>query len=338
MSDQVLGSAVWADPMKAAADYLGNGAIEVNMYETEIADIVRRESIALQRMRKVLATGHPHRYFEQTAIAVAGFTDPRNIAPTATGPTRVERYCPIKALTSQTNFGLFDVEVTRQQGQFAGVVAQDIEDITASVVVAEAGAIWTGTDTSLTTPTTIQFVGLANQITQTSSIANGASIVDGFKAKVAGMMANVNYRVRPTAIYLNPVASDFIDREMKASNIQLQTVVVAGVSVQSIETVAGRLPLIPDPYVPYLTAAQYGFAAPAAGSANYLAFILTEPWIEMPVVNGGGAGATLEPRVFQLGLLAGLQEQHVAVHFVAILAKGPTYAHAMVAVNRPIPQ
>ena len=58
----------------------------------------------------------------------------------------------------------------------------------------------------------------------------------------------------------------------------------------------------------------------------------------MPVVNGGGAGATLEPRVFQLGLLAGLQEQHVAVHFAAILAKGPTYAHAMVAVNRPIPQ
>ena len=331
-------TALWADPIKASADYLGNGAIEVNKYESEIADIVRRESIALGRIDKKLATGHPHRYFEQTAIAVAGFTDPRNISPSPSGPTRVERYAPIKALTAQTNFGLFDVEVTKQQGDFANVVATDIEDITSSIVVAEASAIWIGTDTNVTTPTSIQFPGLANQITQVSQIALGSSIVDGLKAKVAKMFANQTYKVRPTAIYVNPVLGDLIDREMKASNLQLQTVVVAGVSVQSIETVAGRLPLIPDPYVPYTSDNSYGFTAPGSGNANYLAFILTEKWVEMPVINGGGAGSTLEPRLFTLGLLAGLQEQHVAVHFATIIAKGASYAHAMVAVTGPLPQ
>jgi hypothetical protein len=34
--------------ISAAADFLGNGAIEVNRYESEIVDMVRRHSIFLQ--------------------------------------------------------------------------------------------------------------------------------------------------------------------------------------------------------------------------------------------------------------------------------------------------
>jgi hypothetical protein len=73
----------------------------------------------------------------------------------------------IKAITAQTNFGLFDVDVTRMQGQFAYLEAKDIEDITSGIIVTEASAVWNGTDTSLTTPTTIQYVGLLTQITNT---------------------------------------------------------------------------------------------------------------------------------------------------------------------------
>ena len=329
--------AQWADPIKAAADYLGNGAIEVNMYETEIADMVRRDSIALTRFHKVPATGHPHRYFEQTAIATGGFTDPRNIAPTATGPTRVERPAMIKAITSQTNFGLFDTEVTRQQGQFARVEATDVEDVTTAIVRTAGPALWAGTDTSLTTPTTIQFVGLINQITNKAQVGLGASIVDALKGKVASIMANPTYKVRPTAIYLNPVLSDFIDREAKAQSIKLDNVDVAGVTVQGIRTQAGVLPLIPDPDIGYATDNSYGFTAPASQSANYFAFILTEPWIEVPVVNGGGENASLLPRLFQLGLVGDLAAKYVGVYFAAVIAKGASYAHAMVAVTRPLP-
>ena len=75
----------------AAADYLGNGAIEINKYETEIYDIIRPESVFLERVDRKPANGHPHHYFEQTAIATAAFTDPRNIVPSPTGASRVER-------------------------------------------------------------------------------------------------------------------------------------------------------------------------------------------------------------------------------------------------------
>ncbi len=68
----------------ASADYLGPGAIEVDRYQTEIFDIVRRRGVFGQRIKQVPATGHPSRFFEETAIpaptAAQAFVDPRNIA------------------------------------------------------------------------------------------------------------------------------------------------------------------------------------------------------------------------------------------------------------------
>ena len=52
----------------SAADYIGPGAVEVPFYQTEITDLVRRRGLFGQRIKQVPATGHPSRYFEQTAI------------------------------------------------------------------------------------------------------------------------------------------------------------------------------------------------------------------------------------------------------------------------------
>src|SRR5215468_4334066 len=93
--------------LMAAADFLGPGAVEVDRYQTEIFDIVRRRGAFGQRIRQVPATGHPSRFFEQTAIssptATQGFVDPRNIQAVILSPTRVERSVPLKALVSQIN-------------------------------------------------------------------------------------------------------------------------------------------------------------------------------------------------------------------------------------------
>ena len=322
----------------AAADFLGNGAIEINKYESEIYDIIRRTSIFLQRVDRRPATGHPHRYFEQTAVATAAFTDPRNIAPTPTGPTRIERAAMIKALTNQTNLSLFDVDVTRQQGQFAFVEAKDIEDIISSIVVLSANAVWTGTDTSLTTPTTTQYVSALTQITTTGSVAQGASIIDGIKAQVAQMAANTTYVIKPTAIYIDPILGDYIDREAKAAQITFDKVeVTAGVWVRTIQTQVGPIPLIADPFLSAaITTAgntAYGFSAVPAGQKGYYAVIVTEKDIEMPVIHGGDGN--LQPRLFQLGLLAGLQGQYVGIVFDALIVKGFGYAHRLVQVIRP---
>src|SRR5919199_1212516 len=94
--------------LSAAADFMGPGAIEVNRYQTEITDIVRRRGVFGQRIKQVPATGHPSRYFEETEIpalaAASAFVDPRHINPVVATPTRVERSVPLKALVSQINY------------------------------------------------------------------------------------------------------------------------------------------------------------------------------------------------------------------------------------------
>jgi hypothetical protein len=322
--------------LTAAADFLGTGAIEVPVFEKEIMDVVRRNSVALQRIKQTKATGHPHRYFEQTAIATGAAVDPRSLSATATGPTRVERPVFIKAATAQSNLSLFDKDVTEQQGQFASVVAKDVEDIISGIEVLRAGMLWAGTDTSLVAPTTLQWCGGLTQITQQFTCSSSSSIIDALKTAVATMVANAQFVVKPTAIYLNPLLGDYIDQEAKASRITLDSVeVVAGVTVAAISTQVGKLPIVGDPYMPTCPAstAQYGFSATPSGLKGYYAVILMESEVEIPVI--AGKDYTPNPRLFQLGLTGNLAGQFVGVKFDAVVFKGATYAHATVQVIRP---
>src|SRR5205085_12226184 len=198
--------------LHAAADFLGPGAIEVNRYQTEITDIVRRRGAFGQRIKQVPATGHPSRFFEQTAIvspsAATAFVDPRNIVATVGSPTRVERSVPLKALVSQINYNLFDLEVGAQQSQFAFLQAKDLADAVEGLLRTHDVALWNGSDTSLSAPTTTQYFGAIGQIQaggNKATIASSASIVDGLKTIVAQMVASSSYEVRPTAIYASPV-------------------------------------------------------------------------------------------------------------------------------------
>lgn len=318
--------------LSAAADYLGTGAIETPMFETEIMDVVRRSSLMLQRIRSKPATGHPHRYFEQLAIGTAAAADPRNLTATPSGPQRVERPAFIKAVTAQTNVSLFDKEVTEQQGQFAAITAQDIEDTVSAIEIKRGQMLWTGTDTSLTSPTTLEWVGALSQITNQATISSSTPIIDGLKTQIANMKANVNFVIRPTAIVANPVLLDLIDQEAKAAHIDLKTMnVTAGVTVKYLSTQAGDLPLIPDEFMPTDTAAKYGFSI-AAGFKNYYVAILSEAELEIAVISGRSFNPN--PRLFQLGLLGNLAGQHVGVKFDTLICKGASYAHTLVAVQR----
>src|SRR5271157_4472756 len=190
----------------ASADYLGPGAIEIDRYQTEIFDIVRRRGAFGQRIKQVPATGHPSRFFEETAIAsptaAQAFMDPRNIAPTTQAPTRVELSVPLKALVSQINYNLFDLEVTAQQSQFAYLQAKDLADAVDGLMRTHDVALWNGSDTSLSAPTTPQYFGVIGQIEaggNVTSVAVGASIVDGIKSTIAQMVSSAAYAVRPTA-------------------------------------------------------------------------------------------------------------------------------------------
>ena len=314
----------------ASADYLGPGAIEIDRYQTEIFDIVRRRGVFGQRIKQVPATGHPSRFFEETAInsptAAQAFVDPRNISPTLGAPTRIELAVPLKALVSQLNYNLFDLEVTAQQSQFAYLQAKDLADSVDGLLRTHDVALWNGSDTSLSSPTTLQYFGVIGQIVaggNTTTIGTSSSIVDGIKSTIAGMVANSSFAVRPTAIYSNPVLLDLIDREMKADfNVVLTTVdITGGFRVKALSTQAGDLPLIPDWTIPYT-------GVPGSGSAVLPAYIVTEDLIEYHWLSDPN------PRVFKLGLPNALTQQMVVVKFGAPVVKGANFAHYQVNVER----
>jgi len=316
--------------LNAAADFMGPGAVEVNRYQSEITDIVRRRGVFGQRIKQLPATGHPSRYFEQTAIAsptaANAFVDPRSIVATVSSPTRVERSVPLKALVSQINYNLFDLEVGAQQSQFAFLQAKDLADAVDGLMRTHDVALWNGNDTSLSSPTTLQYYGAAGQITASGNVAaigNSESIVDGLKATIAQMVANSNYEVRPSAIYANPVLLDLIDREMKSQfNVVLSTTEIAGgVRVKTLSTQAGEIPLIPEWSLSYT-------GTPGSGTAVLPAYIVSEDLIEYHWLTDAN------PRVFQLGVTGSLASQMVVVKFGALVVKGASYAHYKVNVTR----
>ena len=316
--------------LQSAADFMGPGAIEIDRYLSEITDICRRRGVFGQRIKQVPASGHPSRFFEETAIAsptaANAFVDPRNIVPTLVSPTRVERSVPLKALVSQISYNLFDTEVGAQQSQFAYLQAKDLADAVEGLMRTHDVSLWNGTDTSLSTPTTPQYYGAATQINDGGNVATihtTDSIVDGLKSTVAAMIANSNYEVRPTAIYANPVLLDLIDREMKQDfNVVLSsTEVSAGLKVKALSTQAGELPLIPEWSLGYT-------GTPGTGNAVLPCYIVSEDMVEYHWLTSP------TPRVFQLGTPSSLTSQMVVVKFGGVVVKGAGYAHYKVIVNR----
>jgi len=313
----------------AAADYIGPGAVEVPLYQTEIFDICRRSSPFGQRIKQVPATGHPSRFFQQSAIpnpGTSGFVNPRSIAPPTVNPTRVELSVPLKAIVAQINYNLFDIELGNQQQQFAYLQAKDLVDTVSGVMVTHDVALWNGNDTSLSSPTTTQYMGVAAQIAaggNTVTVSTSMKIVDTIKTAVAQMVASSGFHVRPTAIYGNPVLLDLIDQEMKSEyNVVLNTdQITAGFRVKMLSTQAGDLPLIPDWSLSYT-------GTPGSGTAVLPAYIVTEDLIEYHWLGDPS------PRVFQLGLPNSLSHQYVVVKFGAPVVKGASFAHYQVLVDR----
>lgn len=314
----------------AAVDYTAPGAMFVAELQPEVLDIFRRDATPLaQRINTTPATGHPTRYVEQTAMGNnAQFTDPRTLTYTNNAPQRQERSAMLKALSAAIDFGLFDIQVTDQQQKFAQLQAKDFNDMTGGLVRFHSKKLWSGTDTSLTTPTTIEYVGLKNQIANTATIASGASIVDGLRRKIAEMVANEDYDVASTisAIYINPILLDELEKEVKnAANtfknvLADETEVIPGLSVRRIITAAGILPLIPDPYLA-------ATANPTAGT-DYPMVVLSERLVEYHYVK------QYQPQVFRLGLVGDLATKWRAVMFGAPIVKAPSIAHCWITVTR----
>ena len=310
--------------LSAAADFHGPGAVEINRYQTEITDIVRRRGVFGQRIKQVPATGHPSRFFEETAIAVADggqcvCRSAQHRPPTGISDARGAQRSA-EGLVSQINYNLFDMEVGSQQSQFAYLQAKDLADAVEGLMRTHDVALWNGNDTSLSSPDDAAVLtarsGRSTMAATCTRSRRTDSIVDGLKSTVAQMVANSRFEVRPTAIYANPVLLDLIDREMKTEfNVVLSTTeVAAGLRVKTLSTQAGELPLIPEWSLAYT-------GTPGSGTAVLPCYIVSEDMIEYHWLTDPN------PRVFQLGLteLAGVADGGGEVR--RRRGEGRSYAH-----------
>lgn len=313
--------------MEAAASF-GNGFILVDKYDPEIVDLTRKAGVLGQRIKTKPATGNPSRWVQQNGNGSAQFSDGHTLAYTPYTANRGEGSVSIKAVTGSVDFGLLDTELHAQQNIFASLVAHDIQDMISAMLLVRDKNVWTGNDTSLSSPTTIEFVGLKTQLTNTASVGASAKIITSLRTKVAAMCANTTFIVKPTAIYVNPLLLDFMEQEVEASPQTFKNIfakdyqVVAGVQVQGIYTAAGILPVIPDPFLPYVVNGSDGT------KNDYPAVILTEDQLELHYVT------TSKPRIFQLGLVQDLATKYRGVMFQGLVAKYAATHHAWVTVTR----
>lgn len=310
----------------AAADFMGPGTIEINRYQTEITDMVRRRGVFGQRLKNTPATGQPSRYFEQLAIPTAAPADPRALTATASQPQRQERTLLLKAITAQINYGLFDVEVNQQQGQFAYLEAKDLTDTVDGVLKLHDQNLWSGNDTDLLVASTTQYYGVSGQIlagaVSTAPVGNPVavvpastgSIVDTFQSAVAAIAQRTDFEVRPDTLYMDAVFSQKLNKEAKSFQLYFNEVeIMPGVIVQALPTVLGNIPIVVDPFITPIAA--------GGGTYSHVAFFVTSDMVEYHYLTDP------LPRVFQLGLLGNLAAQYVVVKFGGVVVKGAPYAH-----------
>jgi hypothetical protein len=119
------------------------GATEINRYQNEITDIVRRRSIRAAN-QQVPAT-HPSRFFEQTGIpadggaGVCGSAKHRPFWEPDSGGTKRTAKAPVLSRSTQP----FDMEVGSQQSQFLSFPqAKDLRTLSKGCCEMHDSALW----------------------------------------------------------------------------------------------------------------------------------------------------------------------------------------------------
>lgn len=298
----------------------GNGFIQLPIYEKEILDLVGKRGIMMQRIIARKATGQPTRYFEkQPATKTAAFQDPHALTANKYNVKRIERSAFIKAITNEIEFSHFDREVGAQQGIYTGLTLEDVQDMVTDVLTLQDEKVWTGNDTDLTANGSLEYVGLLNQLKQTSVIAEGVRITTAIRSEVAKLSDRKDYDVKPSLIVVNPITYDLIEQEEeeKANTTKQYTVeITAGIKVRGVMTAMGVLPIVADPYLPLLDA--------GAGKKTHRIAILSENLLTRYYV-----GSPI-PRIFEFKQGdESLVDKYMALQYDCIVAKGAEYAHVI---------
>lgn len=293
--------------------------------DTIIRDILQRDTIIRNRIQTRPEGVETFRWVEQTDMAKnAGFGDPRAIGTTVTDtPTRVEKLAKIKCIQNSIKYNLFDEELTKN-GSFSYILEKDMRDALQDMLLVSNNAIWQGTDTSYGSPTTNQYMGLLTAITATGSITSG-TIAQAIKSQVATMAARVDITSFPTAVYMNPMTKDLMDKEENALTDKQKyydVEVVPGTVVTGVMTCIGILPIITDNRIPVLKDLV------ETTKDCHKIVLLNENMVVRHYLQGRDVSYA-DPVVFKLGQAADLVTQYQMVMFDNVVVEYPDKAHCI---------
>ena len=304
-----------------------------DIFEPDIEDAFRRRTELGQRMTSKPVNNVPHRWIEKDALPGGqAWVDPQLLTgQTAGTPSRSAHYLEIKALMGEYDSTMYNREVTEAQGVFSGQDDEDFNNTLEALILKRDKNYWTGLATSINVApnnavaATLEFCSFFRQLVSAgntfgASVTAGTSIIRAIMTAVANIMAQDDQIFAPTAIYIHPLAHLFLTIELEDRTTYWGEPVQAipGKTVSTIMTAAGPLPLITDNFM--------GTQQIAAPGDSYPIVITCEKYLENRYLTED------KPRIFELGLVAGLARKRVMVMFAGFGVKRAALAHAVIKV------
>ena len=301
---------------------LANGAILVDDFDPLIFDDVLRQFPIWNILDKRLAVGDFTNGFDQTAVGNARAADKRALSYSAASPTRAARTPKeIKAIVRDLTFGMYDRSVYAQQGRkFGDLDAKDVRDTYVSCLRFWSDKLYNGDADS----DPLEFDGLkdSNLIGAGTTVVATVSIVKSIKQAVVDMINSSARGVMPTHILLNAQVREYISLEYAKAGSNFPNDIVQGPPgrtsrVSSLDTAAGELPLIVDPFNTINTGTT---------PSTYPTFIISADKISWQYVEPLGMAGP-EPKLFEIAMTNALDVQHKCVMFGAVELLGSTNHH-----------
>ena len=301
--------------------------IHLAIFEDTIHDYLRRDVSIYNWVPSYEATGQPTMWWDQTKMpSNEQFSSPTTLAYKALDEDygRVPKSAMVKCITSKFTVPFFNTLVSKQQGVLPDFVVKDIADWAISFKRFVNSKMYYGSDTDLATPTTLEYMGIMTQITNTATRAKTATtvgITDILETEVATMESdtvNSTGSNGDLAFFMNPMSMDLWVKQERAINSNFRpeiAEVTPGFQVPAIRTAKGLIPVVVDPYIGVTDNV-------GNGSYDHTILLLNKRMIERRYV------ASADPMVFDFNQLTDqLNSDKLAVLFDNIICRGGSFAH-----------
>jgi len=233
----------------------------LSIFEDTIYDYLNRRLSIFNVIPSYEANGPAHLFLEQTKIPQnTQFSDPRNLTykPIDNDYGRLPKSAIVKCLTSKFSIPYFDTLAARQQAVLPDFVTKDLNDwLWAFDKFINTKLIY-GNDTSLETPTTMEYVGLTTQISKKPVKLKTditTTITDILETEVAVMESdtvNVGPNDASLVFLMNAKTVDLWvkqERKREGNFRPYTTEFRPGFKIPSIMTAKGEIPIIVENYL-----------------------------------------------------------------------------------------